>query len=109
MSPRVFGWASEEPAPQFEKMLRQFWELGNDGAPGRFVRALTQANVELMGLFGKRSRAYFDWPAHLAKCRTPQQILDEHARFFEEMLNDYQAANGRVMNCWKEALSSQQR
>lgn len=104
-TPQVLGWAATGPAEQFETMLRQFWNLGTDSEPSRYVRAMTQANVEMVGLMGRRSRAYLDFPAHLARCRTPQQVLDEQAKFVQEMLHDYQATNDRVMNAWMEAAA----
>jgi len=103
MAPQVMGWAAEGPAQQIESMMRQFWNFSDDGASGRYARALAQANVELVGLLGRRSRAYLDWPAHLARCRSPQQFWDEQAKFLQDMLQDYQVTNDRVMNCWLEA------
>lgn len=104
-TPQVLGWAATGPAEQLETMMRQFWNLGANGEPSRYMRALAQANVEMVGLMGRRSRAYLDLPTHLARCRTPQQILDEQAKFVQEMLHDYQVTNDRVMNVWMEAAA----
>ena len=103
IAPQVLGWATTGPAEQFDAMLRQLWS-GN-GEPSRYARALAQANVEMIGLIGRRSRAYLDLPAHLARCRTPQQLMDEQAKFFQDMLHDYQVTNDRMMNYWMEAAA----
>jgi len=104
-APQVLGWTSAAPAKQLENMMTQLWNIGGDGGSGRYMRALAQANVEMVGLFGRRSRAYLDLPGHLAQCRTPQQMLDEQARFFQDMVHDYQVTNDRVMSCWMEAAT----
>jgi hypothetical protein len=101
-SPQVRGWTSTAPAKQFEDMMTQLWNFGGDGGTSRYMRAMAQANVEMVGLLGRRSRAYFDLPTHLAQCRTAQQMWDEQTRFFHDMLQDYQAANDRMMSCWME-------
>ena len=105
LTPQVLGWSATAPAEQLEKMMQQFWSFGSNGEANRYARALAQTNVEMIGLVGRRSRAYLDLPNHIAECRTPQQILEQQARFFQEMLNDYQTTNERVMNCWMEATS----
>ena len=101
-TPQVLGWTSAAPAKEFENMMTQFWNVGGDGGSGRYMRALAQANVEMVGLLGRRSRAYFDLPTHLAQCRSAQQMWDEQAKFFQDMLHDYQVANDRMMNCLME-------
>lgn len=108
--PQVLGWSGTGPAQQVENMVKQFWNLGGTDGSNPYMRALAQANVEMVGLIGRRSRAYLDLPTHLAQCRTPQQILEEQAKFFQEMLHDYQVTNDRMVNCWIEATApSEQR
>lgn len=102
---QVLGWASRVPAKQIENMMGQMWKMGENGGSSRYMRALAQANVEMVGLVGRRSKAYFDLPAHLAQCRTPQQMWDEQTRFLQDMLLDYQVTNDRMVNCWVEAAS----
>mgnify|MGYP007078501934 CR=1 FL=1 len=71
MTPQVLGWSTTAPVEQFEKLMQQFWSFGSDGEANRYARALAQTNVEMIGLVGRRSRAYLDLPSHLAECRTP--------------------------------------
>ncbi|MCL4767773.1 MAG: hypothetical protein KJZ80_16215 [Hyphomicrobiaceae bacterium] len=104
-APQVLGWAATAPAKQLESMVAQIWGAAGNGGSSRYMHALAQANVEMVGLLGRRSRAYLDLPAHLAKCRTPQQMWDEQAKFFQEMMHDYQVTNDRMMNTWMEAAA----
>jgi hypothetical protein len=104
-APQVMGWTGSGPAQQFENMMSQFWNMAGDGGATRYMRALAQANVEMVGLLGRRSRAYLDLPTHLARCRSPQQIVEEQAKFFQDMLHDYQVTNDRMVNCWMEAAA----
>lgn len=106
---QVMGWTASEPAQQLENMVSQFWNMAGDGGPSRYMRAFAQANVEMVGLLGRRSRAYLDLPMHLARCRSPQQVVEEQAKFFQDMLHDYQVANDRMINTWMEAAASTQR
>ena len=108
--PQVLGWSGTGPAEQLEDLVRQFWTAGGSDGPNRYVEAMAKANVEMAGLLGRRSRAYFNLPTQLSRCRTPEQMLEEQAKFFQDMLHDYQVTNDRVVNCWIEATApSEQR
>ncbi len=104
--PQVLGWSGAGPAEQFEDMVRQFWTAGGSNGPTRYMEAIARANVEMAGLLGRRSRAYLELPKQLSRCRTPQQMLEEQAKFFQDMLHDYQVTNDRVVNCWIEATGA---
>lgn len=104
--PQVLGWSGTGPAEQFEDLVRQFWTAGGSNGPTRYMEAMARANVEMVGLLGRRSRAYLELPTQLSRCRTPQQMLEEQAKFFQDMLHDYQVTNDRVVNCWIEATGA---
>ena len=105
LPPQVMGWSGKQPGGQFENMLSQLWNLGGNGSSSRYMRAMAQANVEMMELLGRRGRAYLNLPANLAQCRTPQQMWGEQARFIQDMIKDCQVANDRMVNCWMEAAT----
>ena len=107
---RVMGWSAVASDPKIarrkEKVMRQqdmmsgLWNVAGNGAPSQIANVVAQTNMEVAALMGRRSRACLDYPAHISKCQTPQQLLDENARFFQEMMHDYQATNDRLLKAW---------
>lgn len=93
---------SERVMEQFENAFDAFWEtmVGRGYPP--FVQNMARANIELMGFLGRRTRAYMELPAHLVRCDSPEGVLEEHARFVKEAMEDYESASGRVV----QALSN---
>ena len=96
---QVMGWS--RTAAQTEMPMVAML-TGADGASTHVAQAMVQSNVEVAALVGRRSRACLDFPAHLSKCQTPQQVLEQQSQFFREMLMDYHAANDRIIKAWFE-------
>ncbi len=97
---QVMGWsstASDQLGAPLNSML-----AATDGASTHLTQAMVQANVEVAALVSRRSRACLDFPAHLSKCQTPQQVLAQQSQFIREMLQDYHAAHDRIMKAWFE-------
>ena len=107
---RVMGWSAVASDPKItrrqEKTMRQqdmmsgLWNVAGNGGASQIANVVAQTNMEVAALMGRRSRAYLDYPAHISKCQTPQQLFDENARFFQEMMHDYQATNDRLLKAW---------
>ena len=96
---QVMGWsrtAAETEMPMVAMLT------GADGASTHVAQAMVQSNAEVVALVGRRSRACLDFPAHLSKCQTPQQVLEQQSQFFRDMLMDYHAANDRIIKAWFE-------
>lgn len=53
------------------------------------VKNVGRANLEVLGLITRRTRAWLDLPTRVSKCRTPQDFLQEQARFWQTAAADY--------------------
>jgi hypothetical protein len=53
------------------------------------LNGLSRYNLELAGLAARRARAWFEIPATLGRCKTPQDVLGEQARFWQTAMAQY--------------------
>ena len=53
------------------------------------VNGLSRYNLEVAGLAARRARAWFEIPTSLGRCKTPQDLLGEQARFWQTAMVQY--------------------
>jgi hypothetical protein len=53
------------------------------------LNGLTRYNLELAGLAARRARAWIEIPATLGRCKSPQDVLGEQARFWQTAMAQY--------------------
>jgi hypothetical protein len=53
------------------------------------INGLSRYNLELAGLAARRARAWWEIPATLGRCKTPQDVLGEQARFWQTAMAQY--------------------
>ena len=99
---QVMGWSTTANDQLAAPMSGLWREVMGNGAPTQFAQAVVECNAEVAALVGRRSRACLDYPAHLANCVTPQQMLAQHSQFIREMLLDCQSTNDRILKAWFE-------
>jgi hypothetical protein len=51
--------------------------------------AFMSFNSECMRLDNRRTKAWLDIPACLGRCKTPQDVLNEQVKFWQQMGKDY--------------------
>jgi len=51
--------------------------------------ALMSFNSECMRLVNRRAKAWLSIPACLGRCKTPQDVLNEQVKFWQQMGQDY--------------------
>jgi len=59
---------------------------------------LSRYNLELMTLALRRTQAWLEQPARLAKARTPQDIMNEQVRFWQTASADYAESSQRLLS-----------
>jgi len=93
---------AQEGIQRLENAFGAFWgeAAGEDAQP--FVRHVARANMELMGLVGRRTRAMAELPARLVACQTPQDLWSEQMQFLRHSMSDFTSATDRIM----EAISA---
>jgi Phasin protein len=67
-----------------------------------FMKGFARAQLEWMGLISRRAQAYMEVPSRLSRCRTPQDLVNEQARFWRTAYEEYSDTTGRIT----EALAS---
>jgi hypothetical protein len=61
-----------------------------------FLKGVARTQLEMMGFFNRRAQAYMQLPAHLAQCRTPQDVVNAQVQFWRGAYEDYTDSAGRV-------------
>jgi len=56
-----------------------------------FWKTAARLQLETLGLMARRSQAYMALPAQIARCKTPDDLAAEQARFLEVAQRDYLA------------------
>ena len=73
-------------------MMVKGWEPALKGV-GRW-------NLELVGLMTRRSQAWLEVPARLARCKTPMDLFNEQMRFWQSAAADYTEGSRRLGAAW---------
>jgi hypothetical protein len=53
------------------------------------LKSVGRWNLEVMGLTARRARAWIEIPAQLSRCKTPQDLVREQLRFWQNFAVDY--------------------
>lgn len=61
------------------------------------VKSFGRCQLEALGLWNRRSQAYFDFPNRLSKCRTPQDVLNEHMHFWHTTFQQYSECANKMV------------
>lgn len=64
---------------------------------------MARSQLELMGFISRRTQAYLEIPSRLQQCRTPQDLLNEQARFWQTAFEQYADASRRMTEAWTQA------
>lgn len=79
----------------FERMVASTEPITRSVAP--MVKGASCANLELMSLVGRRTRAYLDVPNTLTQCRSPQDLFAAQTRFWQTAFEDYALCSRRIV------------
>lgn len=67
------------------------------------LKAVARSQLEVMGFFSRRTQAYMEIPTRLQQCRTPQDLFNEQARFWQTAMEQYAEAGRRMTEAWTQA------
>ena len=62
-----------------------------------FTKSFARGQLELMGLMNRRAQALLEIPSRLGQCRTPQDLVNEHLRYWRTAYEQYSETAGRMM------------
>ena len=84
-----------------------FWQAF--GSAARILepaaRNVMQAQYEMLSLAGVRSRAWWELPAMVGSCRSPQDLATAQLQFWEKARQDYLKAAERVGETWRQSMA----
>jgi hypothetical protein len=85
---------SERPDPMCGPLenMSQVYFAGMDRIVKTYeptLNGLSRYNLELAGLAARRARAWCEIPSTLGRCKTPQDVLGEQARFWQTAMAHY--------------------
>lgn len=67
-----------------------------------FYKGVARWQLEAIGLASRRAQAYMEIPSRLAQCRTPQDVLAEQARFWQNAFEHYSESSRRLAAAWSQ-------
>lgn len=67
-----------------------------------FYRGVARWQLEAVGLASRRAQAYLEIPSRLAHCRTPQDVLAEQSRFWQNAFEQYSESARRMSAAWAQ-------
>lgn len=66
------------------------------------MKGFARWQLEAMGLMSRRAQAYMEIPSRLSRCRTPQDLMAEQARFMQTAFQQYTESSRRMMEAWTQ-------
>ncbi|MEW5963144.1 MAG: phasin family protein [Pseudomonadota bacterium] len=70
-----------------------------------FYKGVARWQLEAIGLASRRAQAYLEIPSRLAQCRTPQDVLAEQSRFWQNAFEQYSESSRRLAAAWAQMAS----
>jgi hypothetical protein len=89
--------------PFFAPMQTYFGNLDSMSQSMSPLKGIARSQLELMGFFSRRTQAYMEIPSRMQQCRTPQDLLNEQARFWQTAFEQYAETSRRMMEAWSQA------
>jgi hypothetical protein len=68
------------------------------------AKAVARCQLEAMGLMSRRAQAYMDIPARIARCKTPQDLMNEQMAFWKAAAEQYTESSQRIAEAWGQAI-----
>lgn len=88
--------------PYFAPLHAYFGHLDTMAQSMSPLKGMARAQLEVMGFFSRRTQAYLEIPSRLQQCRTPQDLLNEQARFWQTAFEQYAEAGRRMTEAWAQ-------
>jgi hypothetical protein len=64
------------------------------------LKGASRWNLELLGFSARRAQAWFGIAAQLSRCKTPVDIFNEQAKFWQAAVADYTDGSQRLTAAW---------
>jgi Phasin protein len=87
-------------------MQAYFDGLENMGQTLGPMKQVMRSNLEILGLVSRRTQAYMQLSSRIAKCRTPQDLMQEQSDFWRTAFEQYAETSRRVMDAWGQSMAA---
>jgi hypothetical protein len=64
------------------------------------LKGVGRWNLELLGFTARRAQAWLELPTRLRQCKTPLDVFNEQARFWQAAVADYSDGSQRLTAAW---------
>lgn len=68
------------------------------------MKGYARCQLEMMGFMSRRAQAYMEIPSRLSQCRTPQDLMNEQMRFWQNAFQQYSDSSRKIMEAWAQAV-----
>lgn len=93
---------SGSAGPFFAPLQSYFSNLDSMSQNMSPLKGIARSQLEMMGFFSRRMQAYMEFPARLQQCRTPQDLMNEQARFWQTAFEQYAESGRRMTEAWAQ-------
>jgi len=98
--------AGTAPGPFFAPFHAYFGSLDSMAQGMSPLKGLARMQLEYTGFLSRRTQAYLEIPSRLQQCRTPQDLFNEQARFWQTAFEQYAEAGRRMTEAWQAGFGS---
>jgi hypothetical protein len=64
------------------------------------LKGVARWNLELLGFMARRAQAWLEVPSRIGQCKTPVDVLNEQAKFWQAASADYVDGSKRMVAAW---------
>jgi hypothetical protein len=88
--------------PYFAPLEAYFGNLDQLAQGMSPLKGIARWQLEALGFMSRRAQAYMEIPSRLQQCRTPQDLVNEQARFWQTSMEQYAEAARRMTEAWTQ-------
>jgi hypothetical protein len=98
-----FGFDAKAAGP-LPDLLEAYFAGVNQMAQGLGpMKGIARCQLEMMGLMSRRAQAYLEIPSRLSRCQSPQSLMLEQLRFWQNAFQQYSESSRHIMDAWGQA------
>lgn len=95
-------FSTHTTGPYFAPLQAYFGNLDSLAQGMSPMKGIARWQLEILGFMSRRTQAYMEIPSRLQQCRTPQDLVNEQARFWQTSMEQYTDAARRLTEAWSQ-------
>ena len=69
------------------------------------MKGFARWQLEVAGLMSRRAQAYMEIPSRMSRCRTPQDLMSEQMRFWQNAFQQHSESSKKIMDAWTQMMT----